>query len=134
MNATERVGRAVDAIAVYICHKDRALAFSSWLFLGSMRLGDVEPHIFTREEIDTLRSSQRLQIIDARVADAGSYGHSYFHANPGVSSDIILFLRYQLPPGSGHGRPLGVADTGFWIIGDEYPGPSWRLPMPEGSR
>ena len=131
MNGTERVLRAVDAAAVYICHKDKALAFSSWLSLGSMRLGDLEPHIFTREEIDTLRSSQRLQVIDARVADAGSFGHGYFHANPAVSSDIILFLRYQLPPGDGHGRPLGVSDTGFWIIGDQYPGPAWQLPKPE---
>ena len=90
--------------------------------------------IYTRQEIDTLHASQRLQIINARLGHRGLVGHSYFHKNPAVSSDLILFLRYSLPPGGDHGRPLSVHENGFWIVDDQYPGADWRLPETERSR
>ena len=93
-----------------------------------MRLGDVEPSFFTKEEIERLHATERVQIIDTRAAHPGLLGHSYFHENPGVSSDLILFLRYHLRPGRDHGRPLGVQKNGFWFLDDNYPGPSWQLP------
>lgn len=126
-NATERIGRAVERSAVYISHSDKALGLSSWLFEGE-RVGDVNANVFTTEEIDVLRHSDRLQLIDARVKKSGSFGHSYFHASPAVSSDLILLMRYHLPPGAEHGRPLGVSDAGLWMIDSQYPGPAWMLP------
>lgn len=127
-NATERIGRAVERSALYISNKDEALGFSGWLFGGTERVGNFNPELFDKTEIDTLRHSQRFQIIDARVKNRGSYGHGYFHANPAVSSDLILLMRYRLPPGAEHGRPLGVSDTGLWAVDDDYPGTAWIPP------
>jgi esterase/lipase superfamily enzyme len=127
-NMAERVNGAVESAAIYISHEDRALAFSTWLMGGKMRLGDVDESFFTKEEIDALRSTVRVQIIDARLAHPGFVGHSYFHTNPAVSSDLILFLRYHLLPGTENGRPLGQAKCGFWIVDDKYPGSKWKPP------
>jgi esterase/lipase superfamily enzyme len=127
-NGTERIGRAAERSALYICHRDKALGLSGWLF-GGERVGDVDPKIFNKEEIEALRHSQMLQLIDARVKKLGSHGHSYFHANPAVSSDLVLLMRYHLPPGAANGRPLGVTKTGLWDIEDGYPGSAWTLPV-----
>ena len=127
-NATERIGRAAERSALYISNTDKALGFSGWLFGGGERVGDVDPKIFDKAEVDVLRHSQRLQIIDARLKNSGHYGHTYYHDNPAVSSDLILLMRYGLPPGAQFGRPLGVSDTGLWSITDSYPGPDWTLP------
>ena len=126
-NGTERIGRAVERSALYISRHDEALGLSGWLF-GVGRLGDLDVKMFVQAEIDALRGSQRLQLIDARVKKRG-LGHSYFHANPAVSSDLVLLLRYQLLPGAAHGRPLGVSDIGLWIVHDDYPGSTWTLPV-----
>ncbi len=131
-NATERIGRAVERSALYISNKDGALGFSGWLFGGTKRVGNFDPELFDESELETLRHSQRFQIIDARVKNRGAFGHGYFHANPAVSSDLILLMRYRLPPGADHGRPLGVSDTGLWMVDDRYPGSGWA--PPEGSR
>jgi esterase/lipase superfamily enzyme len=126
-DATERIGRAVEHSALYITDRDKALGLSTWLF-GGRRLGRIDLTLFDPEEIAALRGSRHLQIIDARVKKLGSFGHSYFHHNPAVSSDVALLLRYQLPPGAEHGRPLEVSDLGLWIIRDDYPGAAWRPP------
>ncbi len=125
-NATERIGRAVERSALYISNRDKALGFSGWLF-GGGRLGDVDVKMFDQAEIDALRGSHRFQLIDARVKKRG-LGHSYFHSDPAVSSDLVLLMRYQLLPGAEHGRPLGVSDVGLWIVHDDYPGSTWTLP------
>lgn len=131
-NGTERIGRAVERSALYISHHDDALGLSGWLF-GGQRVGEVDVKMFTPEEIETLRHSQRLQLIDARVTKHG-LGHSYFHDDPAVSSDAMLLLRFGLAPGAEHGRPLGVSDLGLWEIDDSYPGEEWTPPgvTPEG--
>lgn len=125
-NATERIGRAVERSAIYISHHDDALGLSGWLF-GGGRLGDVDLKMFDKAEIEALRNSQRLQLIDARVKKRG-LGHSYFHTDPAVSSDLVLLMRYQLLPGAKHGRPLGVSDDGLWLVHDDYPGSTWTMP------
>jgi len=121
-DATERIGQAVEHAAIYLFNHDQALSFSNWLAGGIMRLGDLDPDRFDKDELEALRSMRRLQIIDARITKPGNMGHNYFHANPAVSSDLILLLRYNLPPGGPDGRPLGISRTGFWIIDNDYPG------------
>lgn len=121
-NVNARAGEAVEGNAIYVFKGDKALSFSNWLSGGMMRLGDVSTDVFNQEEIEALRHTRRLQLIDARITKPGSFGHSYFHDNPAVSSDLVLYLRYNLPPGGKDGRPLGTSDTGFWIIDDDYPG------------
>jgi hypothetical protein len=77
--------------------------------------------MFNPAEIEALRRSPKTQIIDAQIANAGAFGHDYFHSNPAVSSDLILLLRYQKEPGPENGRPLLVKENGFWSIDDKYP-------------
>jgi hypothetical protein len=64
------------------------------------------------------------------VSKAGAFGHDYFHSNPAVSSDLVLLMRYQLPPGAENGRPLGGNGHGFWAIDDRYPrSPKENMPV-----
>jgi esterase/lipase superfamily enzyme len=119
--ATAQLGHVPERAAVYVCSKDKALGISKWLFGGIARLGEIEPDVFTREEIDALHRQKTPQFIDAQVSTLGAFGHGYFHANPAVSSDLILLMRYHLGPGAECGRPLGLDPKGFWVIDDKYP-------------
>jgi esterase/lipase superfamily enzyme len=118
--ATARLGKVPERAVVYICEDDKALGLSRFLF-GGMRLGTLKPDIFTKEELEALRESPHLSIIDARVTKPGSFGHNYFYSNPAVCSDLLLVLRYGKAPGAAHGRPLGATKSGFWAIDDHYP-------------
>jgi esterase/lipase superfamily enzyme len=117
---TARLGHVPERTVLYICEKDEALGLSRFLF-GSMRLGKLQPDVFTPEELAALRASKRVAIIDARLQKPGSFGHNYFYSNPAVSSDLILVLRYHAPPGAEHGRPLHASPNGFWYLDDKYP-------------
>jgi esterase/lipase superfamily enzyme len=118
---TVRLGQVPERFAMYVCENDKALGFSNWLFSGMQRLGKLRAQIFSPEELETMRASKTVQIIDARVSNAGAFGHDYFHSNPAVSSDLILLMRYKLAPGPSTGRPLRIDKSGFWIIDDTYP-------------
>ena len=48
------------------------------------------------------------------------FGHSYFHTNPAVSSDLVLLLRYDLDPGAENGRPLTRKEGIYWELTDDY--------------
>src|SRR5205823_6706836 len=101
---TARLGNVPERAAIYVCKEDKALGISNWLFGGLNRLGKLQSNIFTPEELAALRESKTTQIIEARVSNAGSYGHNYFHSNPAVSSDLILLMRYEKLPGAENGR------------------------------
>jgi len=93
-------GRLVRGFAMYASRKDRALGLSSAIF-KDVRVG---------RSIGTLEPEERasiidrgLQWIDATGAQrrAGSFlGHSYYHQNPLVSSDVLIFLVPARPPRS----------------------------------
>lgn len=121
---TARLGRVPGHFALYVCAKDEALGISNWLFSGAARLGKLHPDIFTPEELEAMRKIKTAQIIDARITDPGPYGHSYFHANPAVSSDLMLLIRYGLSPGPE--RPLELDPHGFWYLEDNYPQPTTK--------
>jgi esterase/lipase superfamily enzyme len=118
--ATARLGKVPERSVVYICDQDEALALSRFLF-GGMRFGKLQPEIFSKEELQALRTNSHLSIVDARVSKPGSFGHNYFYSNPAVSSDLILLLRYGKSPGAENGRPLEATPNGFWAIRDGYP-------------
>jgi esterase/lipase superfamily enzyme len=118
---TARVGLVPEHFVMYTCPKDEALGIASWLFGSLMRLGKLEATIFTPQELAALRASKTVQIIQADIHEAGSFGHDYFHSSPAVSSDLILTMRYHAAPGEENGRPLGGHKRGFWVIDDRYP-------------
>ena len=117
---TARLGKVPERSVIYICKQDEALGFSRFLF-GGMRLGKLQPDIFSREELEAMRKSPNIAIVDARVTKPGSFGHNYFYSNPAVSSDLLLVLRYGRAPGAENGRPLKGEADGFWHIDDKYP-------------
>jgi esterase/lipase superfamily enzyme len=117
----ERISQAFDRVVMYVHKGDKALSLSNWLTGGANRLGDLDFTIFNEDEIHSMRGSERNQFVEARVSEAGEFGHDYYRANPSVSSDLILLLRYQLAPGGEHGRPLEVGKNGFWVLDDDYP-------------
>lgn len=130
---TVRLGLVPERMAVYISTKDKALSLSNWLFGGATRFGSVRSSMFTPDELEALRASTTVQIVDARVSNTGSFGHDYFHSNPAVSSDLILLMRYLRAPGAENGRPLGSDKSGFWIIDDKYPTATTRPISDSGS-
>jgi esterase/lipase superfamily enzyme len=128
---TVRLGLVPERTTIYVCANDEALSISNWLFGGLTRFGAATSKMFPPNELKTLRVSKTVAIIDARVSDAGAFSHNYFYANPAVSSDLILLLRYGRPPGAENGRPLKVDEGAFWIVDDNYPGPT---PLPTAAQ
>jgi esterase/lipase superfamily enzyme len=118
---TARVGRTPERMVMYVSSTDKALGIASWLFGDNMRLGKLNESLFSSQELEALRNSRTIQIIDSELKNIGNFGHDYFHSNPAVSSDLILVMRYHEPPGPENGRPLRASKEGFWVVDDKYP-------------
>ena len=67
-----------------------------------------------------LREHPELTIIDVTGAQSATTGngHAYFRGSPWVSSDILMSLRYDLPPGE-RGLVLNE-DATIWRFPDDY--------------
>ena len=107
-------------VAVYASPKDRALGLSEKLY-GNSRLGravgKIEP--FERQ---LLQSVPKIELVDASVAEkefGSALGHSYFHRDPWVSSDIGSFILGRSPAGRGLVKNHG--DQVFWEFPKDYP-------------
>ena len=100
----ERFFKVCERLTIYVSSKDKALGLSEWLFRSRERLGQVRPEELTEEQRQRMELIGRVDFVDARVK-TGFLGHSYFHSNPAVSSDLILALRYGAKAGSPE-RPL----------------------------
>ncbi|MCA9286116.1 MAG: alpha/beta fold hydrolase [Phycisphaerales bacterium] len=113
-------GRLTQGVAVYASQKDAALKFSGGVF-GNVRLGRSIGKL-TSEERQALiaNQSQWIDVTRAQGPFPSLIGHSYFHENPWVSSDLMLFLALGVPPAD---RGL-VRDekTGFLVFPDDYEG------------
>ena len=121
----ERVDYGFGNFTIYISPKDDAVGIAEMLFSSPRgRLGALDLSNVSARDLDAIeRRSNRVSLIMFEGGDAdegGSYGHSYFRTSPRVSSDIILMLRYGLPPGS-PGRPLEKIGKGFYKIPPGYP-------------
>ena len=79
-------------------------------------------------------SSSAGQLPDPVLTISPIVNESPMIANPAVSSDLMLLMRYALPPGAEYGRPLEVSEAGLWVVHDGYPGPDWTPPETEGNR
>ena len=80
----------------------------------------MHPEDFSADETELLNRLGAYSFIDARVK-TGALGHSYYHSNPAVSSDLILLLRYGARAGSPD-RPLKQITPTYWVLDDEdYP-------------
>ncbi len=116
----ERLQLVPERVTLYVSQTDRALgAAANLIFKSNDRLGHISPSDLTPQQQKSLAMFPQLQIIDAKIK-TDLIGHSYFHSNPAVSSDLILVLRDNLGPGAENGRPMIHRADGFWEITDDY--------------
>ena len=97
---------------------DRALVFSGNIF-GDVRLGSAIGKL-TDDERKAIIAT-RTQMIDVTAAQrlASSFlGHSYYHQNAWVSSDVMLFL--ELGATAEERGLVRDVKTGFMTFPDDY--------------
>jgi len=105
---------------IYMSNTDKALGMSNFL-LARRRLGQAfDPDEMSEAVSDFLVRTPDLHLIDvsnAENASAGN-GHAYFRNSPWVSSDILMTLKYGLPPGErGLFRERG---SPLWQFPEDY--------------
>ncbi len=126
MDLDAALGAAVDGalritqgVALYASKRDKALGFSSGIF-GDVRLGASIGRLSDYERQAVIAND--AQWIDATRAQKRKSktftGHSYYHANPWVSSDIMVFLAIGATP-----EERGLVrnmETGFLEFPEDY--------------
>lgn len=109
-----------EQMAVYFSTRDKALDFSSWIF-GFARLGEPLEELEGRD-LEFLHDHPDVTLIDVAGAEKehGSFlGHSYFHDDPWVSSDVTLLMRHSVGPAE---RGLTrIEGTPIWEFPKDYP-------------
>lgn len=105
---------------VYMAGNDAALGFST-LWAGSSRIGRPDIADLDVKDIENLAADPRLHGIDVtNVRGAhemgGIRGHGYWYANEWISNDVLISLRYPLPPEK------------RCLVRDEKYKKVWRLP------
>lgn len=115
----DRFYEMADGIAVYASPHDKALGLSQLLY-NEKRLGRSVGRLEDWEK-QALLAVENIEMIDASRADkqyANFLGHSYFHQDPWVSSDIGSFIL----GGSPQNRHLArESDDVFWKFPRDYP-------------
>ena len=109
-----------ERVTLYVSSRDKALDLSAWM-AGFARLG--QPlDVLTPRQVKFLEQDANVDIVD--VVDAenrlGSWlGHSYFHDDPWVSTDVLLTLRTGTRPAQ---RGLVFDDNRkVFVFGKKYP-------------
>jgi esterase/lipase superfamily enzyme len=109
-----------ERMTVYVSQTDRAIGIADLLLGSKRRIGQLRWTDLSPEQRKALEAMSQMQVIDV-LARTDFVGHSYFHASPAVSSDVILLLRDNRSPGAENGRPLIKRQENFWEIDDTYP-------------
>ena len=116
----DRFYELTTGVAVYASPKDRALGLSEKLY-GNSRLGRAVGQLEPWEK-KLLNLVPQIELVDASVAEKqfrNLLGHSYFHRDPWVSSDIGSFMLGLSPTARG----LAKKQSGqvFWEFPTDYP-------------
>jgi esterase/lipase superfamily enzyme len=115
----DRFFELANGIAVYASPNDKALGFSQVLY-NEKRLGRSVGNLEDWEK-KVLAAAKNIEMIDASRADKqyGNFlGHSYFHRDPWVSSDIGSFVLAKSPPNR---ELVREPDEVFWKFPVDYP-------------
>jgi hypothetical protein len=107
---------------MYSSPADEAIGIAEMLFASPRgRLGKLDPAKLSVKDKESIRErAAKRSLIQFEGGVSDKYGHSYFRMDPGVSSDIVLLLRYGFAPGTPE-RPLVPLAPGFWKIPPGYP-------------
>jgi esterase/lipase superfamily enzyme len=112
------VGRITEGFAIYASRDDKALGFSGDIF-GDVRVGSSIGKL-PEDVRDAAIKGDRpwIDVTNAQRRAPTFLGHSYFHENPWVSSDLMLFLALGATPAE---RGLNRdTKTGFLVFPDDY--------------
>ncbi len=109
---------------VYFSRKDAALGFSS-LLAGASRLGRPNIQDLSVKELERLATDSRFEAVnvtDVRGAHemSGIKGHGYWYSNEWIATDVVMLLRFQIPPAKRCLVRMGKAQT-IWRIPENYP-------------
>jgi len=91
----------MEKLTIYLSDTDKALSISKFVFTRR-RLGQAfMPENMSPAVRDYLQRTNNLILVDVTNAEgaATGNGHSYFRKSPWVSSDVLMTLKYDLPPG-----------------------------------
>lgn len=109
-----------ERLTVYVSSRDRALDISAWM-ASFARLGRPLDAL-TPAQLEFLERRANVDVIDVAAAERrlGTWlGHSYFHDDPWVSTDVLLALGTGLAPSD---RGLRFDDgRKVWAFGEDYP-------------
>lgn len=110
----------VQSLTVYTSESDRALGASNWLF-ERLRLGQLTQNHpmrdIGRQYLSRAANLNFIEVTRAPRATEGN-GHHYFRDSPWVSSDLLMTLMYDLPPGDrGLVRSQG---SPIWQFPEDY--------------
>ncbi len=115
----DRFYEMANGIAVYASPYDRALELSQVLH-NEKRLGRTVGSLEDWEQ-EVLLAAENIEMIDASRAEktyTNFLGHSYFHRDPWVSSDIGAFILGKTPPDR---ELVRDSDEVFWKFPSDYP-------------
>jgi esterase/lipase superfamily enzyme len=109
-----------ERVTIYVSSRDKALDFSAWMS-DFARLG--QPlEVLKPAQVEFLEDDANVDIVDVAAAEGqvGSWvGHSYFHEDPWVSTDVLLALA-----SGAHPIDRGLQRDGtrkVYAFGPEYP-------------
>ncbi len=116
--AVDGAGRVTQGFLVYASRRDKALGFAGGIF-GDVRLGNSIGKL-SEDEREALiaNDTQWIDVTEAENHSSTFLGHSYYHNNPWVSSDLMLFLRTGATA-----QERGLVrdmETGFLVFPDDY--------------
>ena len=116
--SVDGAGRITQGSAVYASTRDKALGLSGNIF-GDVRVGRSIGKLSDDQRDALIRADQQwIDATNAQRRSSSFLGHSYYHQNPWVSSDVMLYLRLGATP-----EERGLVrnrETGFLEFPDDY--------------
>ena len=108
----------------YSSGRDRAIGIAEYLF-GDRRLGRLHLNKMEENERKALDDFAGFfgaadAVVKYRGKLGGNFGHEFHMADPVVSSDLVLAIRYDRDPGPEHGRPLEARGRLVWAVDEDY--------------
>ncbi|MBB6086605.1 alpha/beta hydrolase [Wenzhouxiangella marina] len=123
IEALPRLEAIAERLVVTASSNDGALRMARRFMRGDERIGQIRSEALSDEQLETIRSSRRLEVIDvSRGSDQRGFditGHRYWFNHPWASSDVVLAIRGGLAAGDRALQPEDLAV--LWSIPSDYP-------------
>lgn len=123
LEALPDINALANRVVVTLSSKDEALNMGERFMGGGARIGQRDQNL-TEEQLETLSSSDRLEIIDVSRGWEGRgfdiTGHRYWMDHPWASSDLVLAIRSDFGPEERGLVPVNENRI-LWALPADYP-------------